>query len=545
MAQTESARAAATAGLARAAAALAALTGWRRFAVAIAFGACATLAFAPVYLIVFLIPAFTALVWLLDGAGKPRAAFTVGFAFGVGHFLTGLYWVGIAFLVDAARFGALMPFVVGGLAALLALFPGTAALLTHRLGWRGPARVVVLATSWLLLEWLRSWVLSGFPWNLAGMAWGFSTEMSQLAAVTGVWGLSWLTVLAAAAPAMAIEPVQPADGAPPPATPRPRWAIALATLLIVPLVLWAVGAARLAGAPDPGSAVVPDVKLRLVQANIPQSLKWQNDQRAENVARQVGLTRSAGFSEITHVIWPETAVPFFLDRAEGLRRALAPAVPEGGLLITGAVRAGEPADPESERAEEVWNSLFFLDGQGAIRAHYDKFHLVPLGEYVPFRRYLGLEKLTPGQLDFSAGPGPRTLDLEGLPPLSPLICYEIIFPGAVVADGGRPRWLLNVTNDAWFGTSSGPYQHLATARLRAIEEGVPLVRAANTGISAVFDAYGRELGRIGLNQTGILDTPLPTPLDRPTPYARIQNAWVFLLILIGASYALVLRRFSP
>lgn len=543
MAQAEAPpRAAATAGVGRIATRLGALTGWRRFITAMIFGACATLAFAPFYLVPFVIPAFTALIWLLDGARKPRAAFSIGFAFGFGHFLTGLYWVGIAFLVDAKQFGVLMPFVVVGLSALLALFPAVATLLARTLAWRGPARVVVLATSWLFLEWLRSWVLSGFPWNLAGMVWGFSTEMSQLAAVTGVWGLSFVTVLAASAPAMAIESrVDTVTGA----TGRSRWALALVTLVVVPSLVWMGGAARLALAPEVGTQVVPGVKLRLVQANIPQALKWESDQRAANVARQVGLTRSAGFSEITHVIWPETAVPFFLDRAENVRHALAPAVPPGGLLITGAVRAGDTVAPQAQSVDEVWNSLFFLDGEGAIRATYDKFHLVPLGEYVPLRRYLGLDKLTPGRLDFSAGSGPRTLDLAGLPPVSPLICYEIIFPGKVVAEEGNPRWLLNVTNDAWFGDSSGPYQHLATARMRAIEEGLPLVRAANTGISAVFDAYGRELGRLGLNEAGVLDAALPEALPQVTPYARMRNALVFLLILIGVAYALVLRRYAP
>ncbi len=507
---------------------LAGLTGWRRHAVAALCGVLLTAGLPPLYLVPLLVPAFIGLLWLLDGVSRRRDAALIGWSFGFGHMLGGFYWVGIAFLVDAGRFGVLMPFAVTGMAAGLALFPALTVLAVAWTGWRGPARVAVLAGAWLMVEWLRGWVLTGLPWNLIGSVWSFSPEMLQLAAATGIWGLSLMTVLAGAAPAVLAE------------TPRPRRAwVFVAAMLLLPAVAWAGGAVRLAGAPELGSDVVAGVRLRLVQPSIDQKLKWQADLRRAHVEQQLRLTRGAGGAEITHVIWAETAVPFFLAREPELRRLLAQAVPPGGLLLTGAPRS------QTESGElRLWNSLYALDERGEIAGTYDKHHLVPFGEYTPLRALLGLAKLTVGSTDFSPGPGLRTIELPGLPPVSPLICYEAIFSSQVIAPGARPDWLLNITNDAWFGVSSGPYQHFASARTRAVEEGLPLVRAANSGISAVVDGYGRIVGQLGLNETGVLDAPLPRPLAGGTLYARIGN-WLVLILTAGVVlFALILRRFT-
>jgi len=510
--------------------ALAALRGWRRQGAAALCGIAAAAALPPVHLLPFLVMAFTGLIWLLDGvgggAGRLRQAALIGWSFGFGYMAAGLYWVGIAFLVDAERFGAVMPFAVAGLAAGMAIFPALAVWATAAIGGRGPARIVVLATAWLVTEWLRSWLLTGFPWNLLGTVWSFSPEMLQLAAVTGVWGLSWLTVVAAAAPALLAEPAG-----------RGRWAVA-AALVLLPALAWAGGAVRLAAAPALGAAVVPDVRLRLVQASIPQSLKWIPELRRRHVEEQRRLSLRPGPAPVTLLIWPETAVPYLLDQDAELRRYLAAIVPPGGLLITGAPRAG--TDNGESR---LWNSLQALDRRGDIVATYDKHHLVPFGEYTPVRGLLGPLKLTAGSTDFSAGPGPVTLPLPGLPAASPLICYEAIFPGRVIAAGARPGWLLNVTNDGWFGTSSGPYQHFASARLRAVEEGLPLIRAANSGISAVVDPYGRLIGHLGLNQIGVLDAPLPLPLSGATLYAQLGNWVIVSFILLSLAFTLILRMF--
>jgi apolipoprotein N-acyltransferase len=290
--------------------------------------------------------------------------------------------------------------------------------------------------------------------------------------------------------------------------------------------LFGAGALRL---PDAPSATVPGVMLRIVQADIPQTLKARRDLMEANLARHIQLTVGPGFERVTDVIWPETAVPFAIGIDPAHRRALIPAVPPGGLLLTGVVRVERAPDATIR----FYNSLAVLDRAGDIVGSYDKHHLVPFGEYVPFhlRELFDLSKITPGSADFSPGPGPVTLSLAGLPPFSPLICYEAIFPDEVVAADARPAWLLNVTNDGWFGVSSGPHQHFESARFRAVEQGLPLVRAANTGISAVVDAHGRVLASLGLGRTGVIDAPLPARLSG-TIYGRFGDV-TFVLLLLG------------
>jgi apolipoprotein N-acyltransferase len=295
------------------------------------------------------------------------------------------------------------------------------------------------------------------------------------------------------------------------------------------LVPAAGGAWRLAGGADP---VVPGVRLRLVQPSIAQTLKWNPAEREANFRRQILLSTAPGAGPTpTTVIWSESAATFFLERDEPHRTALAAAVPPGGLLLTGAPRSDPPPQP----GRHVWNSLVALDGTGRILATYDKFHLVPFGEYVPFRSILPIDSVAGGTIDYSAGPGPRTLSLPGLPPVGPLICYEAIFPGAVTDEAHRPAWLLNLTNDAWYGFTSGPFQHFAITRVRAVEEGLPMVRVANNGISGIIDAHGRVTARLSLDAVGFLDGALPVALP-PTLYARFGD-WLFAaLLLLGAGF---------
>jgi apolipoprotein N-acyltransferase len=523
----------------------ASLTGWRRYLAAALCGGLAAAALPPIYLFPLLIPAFCGLLWLLDSIGRPRQAVFLGWSFGFGHGVVGVYWVGSAFLVDADQYGFLMPFAIAGLAALLAVFPAIALYGVARLGWRGAARSVSLVFFWVLLEWLRSWILTGFPWNLIGSVWAFSPEMLQLAAVTGVWGLSIVTLLAATAPAALAGMSSLSPGS------KRRTRIAAGIFLLLPLLSWLGGAARLASAPDPETHVVEGVKLRLVQPNVEQSLKWRNDLRLGHVQSLIRLSRAPGFEDVTHVIWPEAAVPFLLSgepRYAQLRNLIAAAVPAKGLLLTGAPRQGQGQDGASARPDGAgrmsWNSLQVVDAAGMIAATYDKFHLVPFGEYVPLRFLLSFSKLTAGRGDFSSGPGITTLFLPGLPPVSPLICYEIIFPGEVVDRDNPPGWILNVTNDAWFGDSSGPRQHFATARMRAVEEGVPVIRVANTGISGVIDGYGRVLSRMELGTAGVLDAALPKS-SRNQNFSIISAGWKLILqlcLLLAAG--IWLRKFS-
>ncbi|MGH6931024.1 MAG: apolipoprotein N-acyltransferase [Dongiaceae bacterium] len=515
---------------------LLALNGWRRRGALFILGGVGALALPPIYAILLLAAAFTGLLILLDQSARRRAAFMTGWWFGLGHFVVGTYWISNSMLTDPVRYGWMIPFAICGLSAVLALFPALATGATASLRPQGPSRILVLAIAWTSTEWLRGWVLTGFPWNLLGYAWAFSDAMNQFAALFGIWGLSFVTVTAMSAPALLFDWAglrRQGDSR----MVRPR-ATAVILFGVVALLgaIWAAGADRLAGA---GNAMVADVRLRIVQPNIDPGQKGNDDLRLANLARHLALTiDTAAFDKATHVIWPETAILFLLERESEVRRAIAAAVPTNGLLLTGVPRA----EPATGTIEEFWNSMAAIDPSGTIIATYDKFHLVPYGEYVPWRWLMPfVSRLTPGENDYSAGPGLRTLHLPGLPPVGPLICYEVIFPGSVVDPSDRPAWLLNLTNDGWFGRSTGPYQHLVSARLRAVEEGLPVVRAANTGISAVIDAYGRITARTGLDEAAVLDSDLPRPIDGLTLYARLGDWAAAGLLLVGAVAAWLMR----
>jgi len=488
---------------------LAALGGWRRRGLSLLLGLLAVAALPPVQALPALWLSFPGLIWLIDGARTRRQAFLDGWWFGFGFFSAGLYWIAYALLVDPVRYGWMVPFAIFGLGGFLALFVGATTWGARRWARPGPARVMLFAALWVILEWVRSWLFTGFPWNLIGSVWLSVLPVAQVAALAGTFGLSLLTLLAAGLPALLAR-----GGA------GHRLAAASGLGLLVLAATW--GALRMGNDPVP---TVPGVRLRLVQANIEQTLKWKPEMRLQNLNLHLTLTQAPGWEGITDVIWPETAAPSFLDRDPGAVRLMAAAVPPGGLLIAGTVRGTAP----QVEPFQVWNSLQAMDGSGAIVGTYDKAHLVPFGEYVPLHDWLPLAKITAGAVDFTPGPGPRTIALPGLPPVGPQICYEAIFPGAVVDRAHRPAWMLNVTNDGWYGISAGPYQHLAAARLRAIEEGLPLVRAANTGISAVVDPFGRITTSLGLGRRGVLDADLPQALPDQLTYARFGNAVPLIL----------------
>jgi apolipoprotein N-acyltransferase len=367
------------------------------------------------------------------------------------------------------------------------------------------------------------------PWNLVGYVWsgGFPGALAMLQSVAwvGIYGLSFLTVLAASLPALlgvsSLSPLLPARRAAP--------GIAVLLLILVPAT---GGAIRLALLPSRSTGTW----LRLVQPSIPQTLKWDPAAADANFHRLIELSSSAPEHPLAAVLWPEAAATFLLERDTARRAAIAAVAPKNGYAITGALRANPPPAPVSR----LWNSIEAVDGAGAIRARYDKAHLVPFGEYNPLRAVLPFKKITPGSIDLSPGPGPHTITLPGLPAFSPTICYEAIFPGAVVDEHARPAWILNVTNDAWYGRSSGPYQHFAIARTRAIEEGLPLVRAANNGISGVIDAAGRVVARTRLDSVGFDDVALPAPL--PTTIYATRGDWLFLAMLLLGLLPVLRRR---
>ncbi|MBV8738117.1 MAG: apolipoprotein N-acyltransferase [Alphaproteobacteria bacterium] len=505
---------------------VAALTGRRRYGLAFLLGAAAAAAMSPVDMVPLLAVAFPGLLWLDDGSTSAGATFRLGWVFGFGFFLAGLYWIAAALFVDLARFWWLVPFAAAGLPAGFAIYIAFALLTTRlvvqRLQLSAAARVFVFAIAWSAAEWTRGHAFTGLPWNLVGYTWsgGFpgAIAMLQSVAVVGIYGLSFITVLAFSLLSLLGSPRTA------PMHPLRRWAPGITAILLVTAPALG-GAVRLASTPID----LTGTRLRLVQPSITESLKWQPAAAQDNFRRLIDLSRAPTTERLNAILWPEAATPFLLGRDRPARDAIAAVVPKGGYVIAGALRTDPPPAPIAN----FWNSIEAVNAHGDIVAHYDKAHLVPFGEYVPFRKLLPIDKITPGTTYLSPGPGPQTIALPGLPPFAPLVCYEAIFPGSIIDEDDRPAWILNVTNDAWYGRSSGPYQHFAIARTRAVEEDLPLIRVANNGISGVIDPVGRVLAHTGLDAIGYVDSALPTAGSR-TPYARVGNWMLLGLLLLGA-----------
>jgi len=511
--------------------------GWRRAAIALAAGAASALALAPFNAWPILFVTFPVLVWLIDGsaAGRWSGAVTAaiaGWCFGFGFFVAGLYWIGYAFLVDAKTFGWLLPVAVSGLPAYLALYTALGVAAARLIWVRGPERILALAAMLTIGEWLRGHLLSGFPWNTFGYALTQPLVLAQSVSLFGIWSLRFLCVAFCAPPA--VLPDDRID------TPRPYRPLLIG--LAVLLAFAAYGAARLALHP---TTFANGVMLRVMQPNLPQDDKFNYSAKAQVMARYLRLSGrdtgpdSRGLRDITHLIWPEAAFPFFLTREPDALAQISDLLKPGTELITGAVRAAPNANAQNPRA---YNSVYVIDPDGSIQAIYDKVHLVPFGEYLPFQRLLekiGLQQLTKQVGGFLSGGRRRAMDVPRAPKMLPLICYEAIFPGDAVPPGERPGWLVNVTNDGWFGISTGPYQHFQQARVLAIAEGLPLVRAANTGISAVVDPVGRVINSLPLGAEGVFDSRLPNAVE-PTLFSLIGN--YVLILFLGVSLLIVSRR---
>jgi apolipoprotein N-acyltransferase len=521
--------------------------GWRRWLMAFVAGGVGAFAMPPFGVLPALLLSLSGAVWLIDGSAHGRSrrldglksAAAAGWWWGFGYFVAGLWWLGAAFLVEADQFAWAMPFGVLGLPALLAFFPAMG-FACARLVWSpGAVRILALAFGLTLAEWLRGHLFTGFPWNTLGMGLGQNLWLMQAASVLGLYGLTVLAVLIGAAPAVLLT----GEDA------RARWtAPALAGLALV--LLAGFGAWRIP--PEPLGSV-EGVRLRIMQPNLPQDAKF-NIQNSNDILRRYLAISSRpgehgrGVAEATHVIWPESAFPFLLHRELVALAQIAALLPPGVTLVTGAARMEDPLPGEA--VGRFFNAIQVVSDDGTITGSYDKVHLVPFGEYVPkvldtAIRGLGLRQFVHIPGGFEPSDRKQTLAVQGLPPVAATICYEAIFPGEVLPDGPRPSLILNVTNDAWFGMTPGPHQHFAQARLRAVEEGLPLVRAANTGISAVVDPYGRILGSLPLGTEGVLDSSLPVALAPPVR-AGLGSSAVPVMVLLCLILPLVAhRRRSP
>ena len=516
---------------------LSGMRSWRRAGVAFGLGIAAALSLPPLNFWPLLFVAVPMMIILLQGIGRRdfRASFLLGWWFGFGYFLFAFHWIGFAFLVDKKDYLWMMPFAVGGLSAAMAIYWGLAFVCVALSGFKRLSLAMVFAAALGIAEILRGVLFTGFPWAAPGLASDGMGAVAQTASVWGMCGLTVLVVLWAGTWPIIFDKY---------ASPLQRL---LATLIMLTLALsWAWGSWRLR------AAVVADVggvNIRIVQPNISQDDKWR-DNNARGIFDQL-VEMSARLSQngkpVSHIIWPESAVPFLIDESAGGRAEVAALLGPDRILITGALRREKSGTGVADD-DRVFNSVLTFDGDGQVVATYDKWRLVPGGEFLPFEwllKPLGFRKVVTVPGSFTAGRGPQTFDVPGAPPVGFTICYEAIFPDHLVDGQKRPEWLVNVTNDGWFGNSTGPYQHLAQARLRAIEQGLPIVRAANTGISAVIDPYGRYVARSELGQEALIDAMLPQKLPL-TIFAIYGQNTVFsiLLLLLLASIALPKEKMS-
>ncbi len=490
----------------------------------LAAGALSVLALPPYYIFPLLFITFSWLLLCLSKATSGKQAFAYGYWFGFGWFACGFSWVGNALLIDIAAFGWLYPITLFASGAFFGLFTGIPAYCVYYLK-KPYAQWLGFASFWVIFEWIRSFILTGFPWNLLGSVLAFSPQTIQMASVFGTYGLSLLVLLAASAPALTLIYRN-----------KKSMFFSVTAIFVISAFIYAFGTWRIKTVSDETS----DINIRIVQPSIPQTMKWNKASLENNFLEYIRLSKSQPLDNIDFVIWGETATPYPLDIATQYRELITEAVPPKGYLVTGLVRY------EFENAYDYHplNSMFILNKQGEIIDFYDKSHLVPFGEYLPLRKFLPnwIKPITQTVSDFKSGKAHKIFHLKNYPSFGALICYEIIFPAQIINPSNKPQFLINLTNDGWYGDSSGPRQHLVSTQLRATEEGITIIRAANTGISAIIAPTGKITASLPLNQKNILDAPLPKQLTIPTLYGKYGNKIPLTLCLVNILLALLFLR---
>lgn len=512
------------------------LWGWRRALVAFLAGALAVLAQAPYDFFAVCFVSFPLLVWLLDGATgeasdgwlrRLRPAFAVGWWFGFGYFLAGLWWIGSALLVEADSFAWALPFAVIGIPFALAFFYGFATVVARLLWSNDIGRIAALAFGFALAEWLRGFLFTGFPWNAVGYAAMPVPLLMQSVSLTGMIGMNALAVFVFALPALLA------------AQRHLRLGAALLVILVGAHV--GFGYVRLTAAVAPATRTVD---VRIVQPDVDLSEKWDASVRDRIFATLMGLSAKApepGHGKPQLILWPETSVPFlFTERPDALT-ALGEMLGAGQVLVAGVVR--EEGGSAANVSSRYYNAVVAIDDKGEITDAVDKVHLVPFGEYLPFADLLGrfgVDQLVAGPMNFAAGNERHPIALPGGIRALPFICYEVIFPDLVAVDAASAELIVNVTNDAWFGDTPGPYQHFRQAQIRAVENGLPLLRAANNGISAVVDAHGRIVDALAVDARGAIDVRVPVS-GQALVSAGQRRINGMLIMLLFAMIALALN----
>lgn len=507
----------------------------------IILGVLFTYCFTPHYITWLGFISFTGLLLLIDKAETPRKALLYGFMFGFGHHVTGLYWVSNSLLVEPDKFAWLIPFAVSLIPAYLSIYIAVVCWLTKKLKYNGIAKIFFFSGMWVMAEIIRGNAFTGFPWNLSGYVFFSSIEISQAASIIGVYGMSLLAIFLFCSPYAILNMIiSSLKGN------FKLYRVGYSIFFLMPISIVFIGISywgheRISG----NKGTQESVDIRIVQPNIPQREKSDRLRAGEHLFNYYSLSlQESKIDDFVPdlIIWPEAAIPYNLKTANLMLGELKDIIPYSSYLILGSVR-----QENIGKDRKFYNSIEIVNSQGELLdMHYDKYHLVPFGEYVPLREFLpGIEKIH-GSEDFSTGDGASVLKLDNAPPFSPVICYEIIFPSKVVSKNSKTpaKWILNLTNDGWFGISKGPYQHLDSARGRAIEEGIPVVRAANTGISAVIDSLGRVIEKIELNERGIIDAKLPSALHFKTFFSRLGLIVPILLAGLFISSAGCLKFFG-
>ncbi len=516
-----------------------------QYFIALILGSISASIFAPLYFFPLAILTFSGLFLLSNHCRNNKESFWIGWCFGFGQFVFGLYWISISLFVDIERFFWLLPFALFLIPAVLAIYIGLTLLLVNFIAkkftiasWK---KILLLAVIWVFFEYLRSILFTGFPWNLVGYSFLFSESLSQSASAVGIYGLSLIAITFYCSGALFLELRNPKIFGQEIFKKKIKFSLDknsqpfLGFVAVIIGLVWIVGFYRFNNYQP---QLYPNATFRLVQPAVKQEDKWSPDYRYNAFLENIRLSHKAGFENVNYVVWSESAVPYIINplTSYGLLGDIATAAPKDGFVIAGALRA--KFKDNNRDLSNIWNTIFVINNKAQAVDYYDKNHLVPFGEYIPFaNQFPFISKITDGAVNFSSGDGFKTLKLNSkTPSFSPLVCYEAIFPDNIIDKANPPKFLLNLTNDAWFGSSSGPYQHFDMVKMRSIEYGMPTIRVANSGISGLINPVGKVIAAIPLNQKGVLDVMLMENLPQ-TIYMKFGNKIVFWLSLIFLAIA--------